>query len=171
MVWGRNPGILKCDSAKTQYFMGDFVWYFKVKCLSANFILPCKWEIPVLLALVKEKGCKAGSWLENCSEDCFSFTNATQNEATLVKGKREPCERKSQWLDRVVVQFVHFPSKFLRNQCNWWVMFYWIGLFRLSVEQSEKWRCVSASCMLQLQFIVRLGLTACQMKTGEMAEA
>lgn len=23
MVWGRNPGILKCDSAKTQYFMGD----------------------------------------------------------------------------------------------------------------------------------------------------
>lgn len=146
------------------------MWYFKVKCLSVNFILPCKWEIPVLLALVKVKGCKACSWLENSSEDWFSFTNAIQNEATLVKGKRELCE-KSQWLDRVVVQFMHFPSEFLRNQCNWWVMFYWIALFRLSVEWSEKLPCVSADCMLQLQFFVRLSLTSCRMKSGEMTEA
>lgn len=151
--------------------MGDLLWYFKVKCLSGNFILPCKWEIPVLLALVKVKGCKAGSWLESCSEDCFSFINATQNEATLVKGKWELCEQKSQWLDQVVVQFVRFPSKFLRNRCNWWVMFYWIGLFRLSVEWSEKLWCASASCLLQLQFFMKLGLIPCRMKSGEMTEA
>lgn len=50
--------------------------------------MPCKSAIAVLLALVKMKECKAGWWVESHSEDWFSFRNAAQNDATLVKEKR-----------------------------------------------------------------------------------
>lgn len=98
----------------------SIMWYSKVKCLSVNFLLTWKYEISVLLALNKMKECKVRLVArKHYSEDCFSFTDTTQNEAVLIRGKGELWEPKSQWLDLVVVHLTLFPDRFLRNLHTW----------------------------------------------------